>query len=154
MALQFSGDLGRSRSELESLIFVLAHSQHSSIFLGCDPHYRSIVTLARTFWLQGYLDQAAERASEAVKASEATGPSAALALVLVGAATVALWRGDLDVAQRYVDRSYSLAEANAMGSLIAIGRCRKAELANSAGRSEAGRLRSQGRAAAHPCSAP
>jgi len=37
--LQFSGDLGRSRSELESLISVLAHSQHSSIFLGYDPHY-------------------------------------------------------------------------------------------------------------------
>jgi ATP/maltotriose-dependent transcriptional regulator MalT len=60
--------------------------------------------------------------------SEATGHSAALALVLAGAGTVSLWRGDLDAAQHYVDRSYSLAEANAMGPLMAIGRCRKAEL--------------------------
>lgn len=128
MALQFSGDLGRSRFELESLISVLAHSQLSSIFLGYDPHYRSLIALARTLWLQGYPDQAAERASEAVKASEATGHSGALALVLAGATTVALWRGDLDSARHYADRSYSLAEANAMGPLMAIGRCRKAEL--------------------------
>jgi predicted ATPase len=128
MAMQFSGDLGRSRSELESLVSVLAHSQHSSIFLGYDPHYRSIIALARTLWLQGYPDQAAERASEAVKASEDTGHSAALALVLAGATTIALWRGDLVSAQIYADRSYSLAEANAMGPLMAIGRCRKAEL--------------------------
>jgi hypothetical protein len=60
--------------------------------------------------------------------SEATGHSAALALVLAGAGTVSLWRGDLDAAQQYVDRSHSLAEANAMGPLMAISRCRKAEL--------------------------
>jgi len=92
------------------------------------PALRSIIALTRTLWLRGYPDQAAERASETVKASEATGHSAALALVLAEAATVALWRGDLDVAQRYVDRSYSLAEANAMGPLMAIGRCRNSEL--------------------------
>jgi predicted ATPase len=128
MALQFSGDLRASRSELESLIGLLSHSQQSSILLGYDPHYRSIVALARTLWLHGYPDQAAERAREAVEASEAMGHTAALALVLAGAATVSLWRGDLDAAQHHVDRSYALAEANAMRPLMAIGRCRKAEL--------------------------
>ncbi|MET3967721.1 winged helix-turn-helix domain-containing protein [Bradyrhizobium sp. S3.9.1] len=128
MALQFSGDLAGSRRELESLIGILSHAQQGSVLLGYDPHYRSIMALARTLWLHGYPDQAADRAREAVKASEATGHSAALALVLAGAGTVFLWRGDLDAAQHYVDRSYSLAEANAMGPLMAIGRCRKAEL--------------------------
>ena len=42
--------------------------------------------------------------------------------VKTGAGSVSLWRGDLDAAQRYVDRSYSLAEANGMGPLMAIGR--------------------------------
>jgi len=65
--------------------------------------------LARTLWLHGYPDQAADRAREAVKASEDMGHSAALALVLAGAGTIFLWRGDLDAAQHYVDRSYSLA---------------------------------------------
>jgi len=128
MALQFSGDLGGSRTELESVTKIVLHSQQSSILLGYDPHYRSIVALARTLWLQGYPDQAAERINEAVKASEATGHSAALASVLAGAGTVFLWRGDLESAQRYIERSYSLAEANGMGPLMAIGRCRKAEL--------------------------
>jgi ATP/maltotriose-dependent transcriptional regulator MalT len=107
---------------------ILSHTQQGSVLLGYDPHYRSIVALARTLWLHGYPDQAADRAREAVKASEDMGHSAALALVLAGAGTVFLWRGDLDAAQHYVDRSYSLAEANAMGPLMAIGRCRKAEL--------------------------
>lgn len=128
MALQFTGDLAGSRRELESLMGILSHTQQGSVLLGYDPHYRSIVALARTLWLHGYPDQAADRAREAVKASEAMGHSAALALVLAGAGTVFLWRGDLDAAQHYVDRSYSLAESNGMGPLMAIGRCRKAEL--------------------------
>jgi predicted ATPase/DNA-binding winged helix-turn-helix (wHTH) protein len=128
MALQFSGDLRASRTELESLIGMLSQSQRSSILLGYDPHYRSIIALARTLWLHGYPDQAADRAAEAVAASDATGHTAALALVLAGASTVSLWRGDLDSARHYVDRSFALAEANAMGPLMAIGRCRKAEL--------------------------
>lgn len=128
MALQFSGDLAGSLRELDSLMGILSHAQQGSVLLGYDPHYRSIVALARTLWLHGYPDQAADRAREAVTASEAMGHSAALALVLAGAGTVFLWRGDLDAAQHYVDRSYSLAEANSMGPLMAIGRCRKAEL--------------------------
>ncbi|WP_338834119.1 hypothetical protein [Bradyrhizobium septentrionale] len=128
MALQFSGDLGGSRGELEAVTEIILNSQQSSVLLGYDPHYRSIVALARTLWLQGYPDQASARIKQAIEVSEATGHSAALALVLAGATTVSLWRGDLDSAQRYIDRSYSLAEANAMGPLMAISRCRKAEL--------------------------
>jgi len=128
MALQFSGDLAGSLRELEALMGILSHARQGSVLLGYDPHYRSIVALARTLWLHGYPDQAADRAREAIKESEAMGHSAALALVLAGAGTVFLWRGDLDEAQHYIDRSYSLAEANAMGPLMAIGRCRRAEV--------------------------
>ena len=127
-ALQFAGDLGGSRTELDSLMRMLSQSQQGSIFLGYDPHYRSGIALARTLWLQGYPGQAVDHVRDAVKASEAMGHSAALALVLAGAASIFLWIGDIDSAQYYVDRSYSLAEANAMGPLMAIGRCRKAEV--------------------------
>jgi predicted ATPase/DNA-binding winged helix-turn-helix (wHTH) protein len=127
-ALQFAGDLGGSRTELDSLMRMLSQSQQGSIFLGYDPHYRSGIALARTLWLQGYPGQAVDHVRDAVKASEAMGHSAALALVLAGAASIFLGIGDIDSAQYYVDRSYSLAKANAMGPLMAIGRCRKAEL--------------------------
>ena len=99
MALQFTGDLGGSRSELESLMPILSQSRQGSVFLGYDPHYRSGIALARTLWLSGYPDQAAERANEMVRASEAMGHSAALALVLAGACTVSFWRGDFHAAQ-------------------------------------------------------
>jgi predicted ATPase/DNA-binding winged helix-turn-helix (wHTH) protein len=127
-ALQFTGDLAGSRSELESLMRILSQSSPGSIFLGYNPHYRSSLALARTLWLQGYPGQAVSHAREAVEASEAMAHSAALALVLAGASLIFLWTGDLDSAQFYVDRSYNLAEANAMGPVMAIGRCRKAEL--------------------------
>jgi predicted ATPase/DNA-binding winged helix-turn-helix (wHTH) protein len=128
MALQFSGDIDGSRSELEAVTEIILNSKQSSVLLGYDPHYRSIVALARTLWLQGYPDQAAARIKQAIEVSEATGHSAALALVLAGAGTVSLWRGDLDAAEQYIDRSHSLAEANAMGPLMAISQCRKAEV--------------------------
>jgi predicted ATPase len=127
-ALQFAGDLGSSRTELESLMRIISQSQHGSIFLGYNPHYRSGVALARTLWLQGYPSQAVHHAREAVNASEAMGHSAALALALSGAGLIFLWIGDLDCAQDYADRSYALAESNAMGPVMAIGRCRKAEI--------------------------
>jgi len=127
-ALQLTGDLAGSRTELESLMRIGSQSWHGSIFLGYDPHYGSGIALARTMWLQGYPGQAVDHTRDAVKASEAMGHSGALALVLAGAGSIFLWIGDLDSAQYYVDRSYSLAEANAMGPLMVIGRCRKAEL--------------------------
>jgi predicted ATPase len=66
------------------------------------------------------------------------GHPAALALVLAGAATVFLWAGDLDEAQYHTDLSLSLAEANALGPLVATGKARKAELAILRGNTEAG----------------
>ena len=128
-ALQVTGDIAGSRAELDSLMRLLSESQRGSILLGFDPHYRSGIALARTLWLQGYPVQAMKTARDAVAGAQAMGHPAALALVLAGAATVALWCGDLDSAQSFTDQSFSHAEANAMGPLMAVGRARKAELA-------------------------
>jgi predicted ATPase/DNA-binding winged helix-turn-helix (wHTH) protein len=128
-ALQVTGDIVGSRAELDALMRILSESQRGSVLFGFDPHYRSGIALARTLWLQGYPAQAMKRAREAVAGSEAMGHPAALALVLAGAATVSLWCGDLDSAQAYTDQSFSHAEINAMGPLMAVGQARKAELA-------------------------
>jgi predicted ATPase/DNA-binding winged helix-turn-helix (wHTH) protein len=126
--LQFVGDLDGSRAELEALVQITAVSPTGSIFLGYDPHYRSSLALGRTLWLLGYPTQAIHWTREAVSASEASGHSAALALVLAGAGTIFLWAGDLASAQQHIDRSFSLAETNGMAPLMAIGRCRQAQL--------------------------
>ncbi|MBR0938896.1 winged helix-turn-helix domain-containing protein [Bradyrhizobium jicamae] len=137
-ALQTAGDLAGSRAELDSLMRIFSQSQRGPILLSYDPHYYSYISLARTLWLQGYPAQAMDLARQGVVASEAMGHPAALALVLAGAATVFLWAGDLDGSQHYTDLSFSHAEANTLGPLVAIGRARKAELDILRGRTEAG----------------
>lgn len=126
--LQFVGDLEESRAELENLVQMMAASPGGSIFLDYDPHYRSSLALGRTLWLLGYPAQAVHWTKVAVGASEASGHSAALALVLAGAGSIYLWAGDLEAALQHIDRSLSLAETNGMAPLMAIGRCRQAQL--------------------------
>ncbi|MGA7809950.1 ATP-binding protein [Bradyrhizobium sp.] len=137
-ALQTAGDLAGSRAELDSLMKIFSQSHRGPILLSYDPHYYSYISLARTLWLQGYPTQALDLARQGVQASGAMGHPAALALVLAGAASVSLWAGDFDGALHHTDLSLSLAEANALGPLVAIGRGRKAELEILRGNTRAG----------------
>ena len=137
-ALQVTGDLAGSRAELDSLMRIFSQSHRGPLLLSYDRHYHSYIALARTMWLQGYPTQALELARQGVEASEAMGHPAALALVLAGAASIFLCVGDLDNAEYHTDLSYSHAEANSLGPLVAIGQGRKAELAILRGNSKAG----------------
>jgi predicted ATPase/DNA-binding winged helix-turn-helix (wHTH) protein len=137
-ALQVTGDLAGSRAELDSLMRMFSQSDRGPLLLSYDPHYHSYIVLARTLWLQGYPAQALELTRQAVEASEAMGHPAALALVLAGAASIFLMAGDLDAAQHHNDLCLSLAEANALGPLKAVGQGRKAELAIKRGNTDAG----------------
>jgi tetratricopeptide (TPR) repeat protein len=137
-ALQVTGDLAGSRAELGALMRTLSQSHRGPLLLSYDPHYHSYIALARTLWLQGYPTQALELARQGVEASEAMGHPAALALVLAGAASIFLCVGDLDNAQHYTDLSFSHAEANSLGPLVAIGHSRKAELAILRGNNKVG----------------
>jgi len=128
-ALQVTGDLAGSRTELDSLMRMFAVSDRGPLLLGYDPHYHSYIALARTLWLQGYPAQALELTRQGVEASKAMGHPAALALVLAGAASIFLLAGDLDAAQDHTDLSLSHAEANALGPLTTVGQGRKAEWA-------------------------
>jgi predicted ATPase/DNA-binding winged helix-turn-helix (wHTH) protein len=137
-ALQVTGDLAGSRAELDSLMRMFSGSDRGPVLLSYDPHYHSYIALARTLWLQGYPAQALELTRQGVEASEAMGHPAALALVLAGAASIFLLAGDLDAAQYHTDLSFSHAEANALGPLMAVGRGRKAELAIKRGNTNEG----------------
>jgi predicted ATPase/DNA-binding winged helix-turn-helix (wHTH) protein len=129
-SLQVAGDLSGSRVEFESLMQIMSRSQRTgSIYLGYDRHYRAGVGLARTLWLQGYPVQAVERARQAIKDTERMDHPASLALVLAGAASIFLWTGDLRSAEEHIASSISYAESNSLAPLVAIGRCRKADLA-------------------------
>lgn len=61
------------------------------------------ITLARTLWLTGHADQALSEVEDTLADMAATGHTLTLAHVLSDAACfVALWRGDLDLAERTV----------------------------------------------------
>jgi tetratricopeptide (TPR) repeat protein len=124
------GDLRGARVELEALPKNLSHIQPTGrLYLTYDRHYRARIALARTLWLQGHPTEAVERALEAIEGAERMDHPASLAVVLAWAASVFLWCGDLARAEQQINSCVSLAEANSLGPLIAVGRGRRGELA-------------------------
>ncbi len=129
-SLHLMGDHDGARAELEALLKQWSGGQPTStIYLGYDRHYRAGIALARTLWLQGYPNQALERAHEAIRNAERMDHPASRVVVLAWAASVFLWCGDLNGAEEHINSSISLAETYSLGPLIAVGRGRKAELA-------------------------
>jgi predicted ATPase len=88
--------------------------------------------------LQGHPAQAVARAHQAIRDAERMDHPASLAVVLAWAASVFLWTGDLQGAEEHIDSSIRHAESHSLGPLIAVGRCRKGELAIRRGNAEDG----------------
>jgi predicted ATPase/DNA-binding winged helix-turn-helix (wHTH) protein len=128
-SLHLMGDLGGARAALEACLQYWSRSQRTTIYLAYDRHYRAGTALARTLWLQGHPAQAVERAHQTIRDAERMDHSASLAVVLAWAPSVFLWTGDLRSAEQFIDSSLSHAESNSLEPLVAVGRCRKAELA-------------------------
>jgi predicted ATPase/DNA-binding winged helix-turn-helix (wHTH) protein len=129
-SLHMAGEHGAARLELEALMAQRAHTrQASTIYLGYDRHYRAEIALARTLWLQGYPDEAAERARRAVREAERLDRPESLAVVLAWAASVFLWTGDLGSAEEQITASLFHAESQSLQPLVVLGRARRGELA-------------------------
>jgi hypothetical protein len=124
------GDLRGARSELEASLENWSHPHRtSSVYLAYDRNFRPGSALARTLWLLGYPDQAVERAHQAIAVAQRLDKPQSLVIVLLWAASVFLWTGDLRNAELHTDLSISYAETLSLSALLAVGRCRKAELA-------------------------
>ncbi len=129
-SLLMMGDLGGARVELEALLPIWSRSQRTrSIYLAYDRHYRAGIALARTLWLQGHPASAVARADQAIKGAERMDHPASLVVVLTWAASIFLWTGDLPSAEAHIDSAISMAKANSLEPLAAVGQARKAELA-------------------------
>jgi len=129
-SLHMAGEHGAARVELEALMAQRAHTrQAGTIYLGYDRHYRAEIALARTLWLQGYPDEAAERARQAVRDAERLDRPESLSVVLAWAASVFLWTGDLRSAEEQIASSIFHAESQSLEPLIVLGRARRGELA-------------------------
>lgn len=129
-SLHMAGEHGAARVELEALMAQRARTrQASTIYLGYDRHYRAEIALARTLWLQGHPDEAAERARQAVREAERLDRPESLSVVLAWAASVFLWTGDLRSAEEQIASSIFHAESQSLEPLVVLGRARRGELA-------------------------
>jgi predicted ATPase/DNA-binding winged helix-turn-helix (wHTH) protein len=137
-SLHLTGDLATARVELEASLFDWARAGRTTIYLSHELHFPSEVTMARNLWLQGFPDQAAERAHRVIQSAVRTDRAAALTIVLGWAVSVFLWTGNWDQAQENIDALVYQAETNSLGPFIAAGRARRGELAILRGAAEEG----------------
>jgi predicted ATPase/DNA-binding winged helix-turn-helix (wHTH) protein len=129
-SLHMAGEHSAARVELESLMMQRTRTrQAGTIYLGYDRHYRAEIALARTLWLQGYPDAAAERANQAVREAERLDRPESLSVVLAWAASVFIWTGDLRSAEELIASSIFHAESQSLEPLVVLGRARRSELA-------------------------
>jgi predicted ATPase/DNA-binding winged helix-turn-helix (wHTH) protein len=121
-ALQFVGDLGAARSELETALRHGRGSQRATaIYLGFDGYMLASIVLARTLWLQGYPAQALELLHRTVKDAEQADHPVTLAITLIYAISVLFLTGDLDSARKHVDWFVAHAQRHALAPYVALG---------------------------------
>jgi predicted ATPase/DNA-binding winged helix-turn-helix (wHTH) protein len=123
-SLHLSGDLGSARVELEAALTPGPRVQlrTTTIHLGFEARYLAGAVLARTLWLQGYPDQAVERARQTVKDAAAMDHSLTLSIALIWAISVFLWTGDLESAEAHVDWVIARATSHSLAPYLAVGR--------------------------------
>ncbi len=121
---QFLGELQSARRHLEHMLAHYVPPAHNShiIRFQSDQRVSASIFLARVLWLQGFPDQAIRTAERSVDDARASNHVVSLCNVLAyGACSIALWTGDLSLAERYVgllnDHStrYSLTRWRAIG---------------------------------------
>jgi predicted ATPase/DNA-binding winged helix-turn-helix (wHTH) protein len=130
VSLHHRGDLNGARVELEAALQDRPGSQPiNATYLGFDARNIAGVVMARTLWLQGYPEQAVERARQTVKDAALGDHQVTLAIALVWSISVFLWVGDLSSAEEHLDWLMSCARSYSLGPYLSVCRGFKGELA-------------------------
>ncbi|MCA8865116.1 MULTISPECIES: ATP-binding protein [unclassified Halomonas] len=110
--------------------------------LGFGHQIRALTVLARTLWLSGTPDRAAQVAYQAIEEAEQTEQPVSMLIVLLYASPVFLWRGDIEEAEALVSRLNQHFSRYSFGPRAALGLALSGELALLKGelRTAAGRL--------------
>ncbi|WP_027062704.1 ATP-binding protein [Mesorhizobium loti] len=122
ISLHLSGELGRAQTALEAALRYGPRSNRTTTnYLGFDGKILAGSILARTLWLQGHPDRAAERALLTIEEAEVLNHPLSLSIALVWAVSVFLWVGDLELAEKHINRLFSRAEFHSLGPYLALG---------------------------------
>jgi predicted ATPase/DNA-binding winged helix-turn-helix (wHTH) protein len=105
VACHLIGDqLGARRHCERAVAKAEAASPAQVSFFGYDHEVRALIGLARCYWLIGFPDRAATTARRVIDMATLRNHPANLCMTLIFTATVFLWRGDLDEAERLIRR--------------------------------------------------
>jgi predicted ATPase/DNA-binding winged helix-turn-helix (wHTH) protein len=99
---------------------------------------RTLVTLARTLWLQGHADRAANVARQSLDEAGTLTHPVRLCIILIYAAPVFLWIGDWPTAEAIIERLIAHAERHSLAPYRAVGVGLKGELSLRRGDVDAG----------------
>ena len=139
--LHLLGDQRGARERIEDLLNRPVDPLHESHIVRYQYDHRlmSQLTFARILWLQGYPDQAIRMAQRIIEEAKAAGHPVALCFLLAQAGyQVALFAGDLNKAEQYLETLLDLAAARGMTLWQAYGRGAKGMLSTRRGNPAAG----------------
>ena len=122
VAYHLTGDqIGARRLCERSLTKLEAAGSARIAFFGYDHEVRTLIALARCYWLIGFPDRAAQTARRVVDVATKRDHPVNLCMALIYAAIVFVWRGDLDEAEQLVRR---VVAHSARHSLCPLSHCR------------------------------
>lgn len=121
ISLHLRGEQQKAREALEVAVKFEAHAvRERSLPVGFDDRLFAGAVLARTLWLQGFPEEAQERAELTILEAEALGHPLTLSITLVWAATVSFWAGNLERAQVFTYRLLECARSYSLVPYIAV----------------------------------
>jgi predicted ATPase/DNA-binding winged helix-turn-helix (wHTH) protein len=129
---QFLGELRSAQHHLEEMLdnYVLPVRKSHIIRFQSDQRLATSAFLGRVLWLQGFPDQALRIAKRSVDEGQVTRHAMSLSYVLAhGACPIALWTGDLGLAEHYVGMLNDLSSRYSLARWGAFGRSHQAVLA-------------------------
>jgi predicted ATPase/DNA-binding winged helix-turn-helix (wHTH) protein len=121
------GDQVGARRHCE-LALMKAEAAAAEPVFGYDHEIRSLIVLARCYWLVGLPDRAARTARRALDVAIKRDHPVNLCMTLIYTATVFLWRGDLDEAEQLIGRLVAHAARHSLGPYRTVGLALTGEL--------------------------
>lgn len=119
-AYHLAGDQTRAlRHTEEGFRLAAAHGEIRVDLLGFGHRTRALIVFARTLWLSGNANRAAQVARQAVEEAEENELSKCVALLY--ASTVFVWRGDIEELEALVNRLIEHVSRYAFGPWLAFG---------------------------------
>jgi predicted ATPase/DNA-binding winged helix-turn-helix (wHTH) protein len=95
---------------------------------GYDQRIQALVGLARTLWLRGFLDRAAQVARQAIEEAARLGQPLSVCISLIYSTSVFLWKGDWDAAGIGIAKVIKEAQKYSLGPCHAVGLGMQGEL--------------------------